>query len=308
MRTKHLAGKAVVITGAGQGIGAAYARGAAEAGAQVVVNDINAASAEEVARTIEAAGGTAVTHVADISSWEESGGLIDACVARFGRIDGLVNNGAMYYMAQITDDDPQRVRRMMEVNVLGTLYPGLHALRRMLTQGSGSLVNVASGSIAGIPGVGAYGASKGAVASLTWCWAAEVASTKVRVNAISPMGSTSLSEKTDAYMRAQGKSVSARVQIPPESNAPVVNFLLSDLSDGIHGQLVRVQGRSIGLMAHPAVLHPTAERDQEWDVDSVSDLFHGSFRDKLVPVGVVSIEGSFRKYQTTYQNLSEAGR
>ena len=156
----------------------------------MVVNDIRAEAAQAIAEEILADGGTAVAHAADIADWDQASALIHACVDRFGALDGLVNNGAMFYMAQIAEETPAQMRRLIEVNVLGTLYPGLHALRHMLARGRGSIVNVTSGSHLGIPGVATYGATKGAVASLTYCWAAEVSSTRVRVNAISPMGST----------------------------------------------------------------------------------------------------------------------
>jgi NAD(P)-dependent dehydrogenase (short-subunit alcohol dehydrogenase family) len=80
---------------------------------------------------------------------------------------------------------------VVEVNLLGTAYCGLHAIRAMREQpGGGSIVNVTSGSHAGYPGVGAYGASKGGVASLTYCWAADRAGTPARVNAVSPNAHT----------------------------------------------------------------------------------------------------------------------
>jgi NAD(P)-dependent dehydrogenase (short-subunit alcohol dehydrogenase family) len=123
-----------------------------------------------------------------VASWTEAAELIDSCVSEFGRIDGLVNNAALMWVGrpdQLTEAD---LRRTIEVNVLGTTFCGLHALGHMTAQGSGAIVNVTSGAHAGIPLQCAYSASKGAVASLTYAWAADVAGQGVRVNAISPMG------------------------------------------------------------------------------------------------------------------------
>src|ERR1019366_6801619 len=98
---KILEGKAIVITGSGRGIGAACARGCARRGASVVINDIDPVDATDTAAAIVAEGGKAIACVADVSSWEQAGRLIDTCIASFGRIDGLVNNAALYNAARI---------------------------------------------------------------------------------------------------------------------------------------------------------------------------------------------------------------
>src|SRR5690349_12897016 len=96
-----LEGKAVVITGSGRGIGAACAKGVARQGASVIVNDVDAKLAEETVAAISAAGGTAVACVADITDWDQAGRLIDRCVAAFGKIDGLVNNAALFHRSRL---------------------------------------------------------------------------------------------------------------------------------------------------------------------------------------------------------------
>src|SRR5512140_2026554 len=108
-----LAGKAVVITGSGRGIGAACAKGAARQGAAVVVNDIDAAPADETVAAIKAEGGRAIACVADITDWEESSRLMQSCIDAFGKIDGLVNNAALFHGARVDAMDPKAARSLV---------------------------------------------------------------------------------------------------------------------------------------------------------------------------------------------------
>src|SRR5438477_3014866 len=162
MRT--LEGKAIVITGSSRGLGAAYAKAAAAEGASVVVNGTDLAATEQVAEEIRTAGGTAVAHVADVASWNDAEGLVQRCIDEFGRIDGLVNNAGVYTASKPDAVSESMLRRVIEINLLGTAFCGAHAMRRMLEQGHGSIVNTVSGAMVGLPFLSAYGASKGGVA------------------------------------------------------------------------------------------------------------------------------------------------
>ena len=196
-----LEGKAVVVTGAGRGIGAACAAGVGRQGARVVVNDVDAEEAEQTARAIKAQGGTAISCVADISDWEQAGKLIEACISAFGRIDGLVNNAALYHIGRVDAFNPLVARALVEVNVLGPMYCTGHAVKAMLAQRSGSIVNVVSGAHMGMPGMGIYGATKGAVASMVYTWAMELSGSGVRVNALSPFGATNILGNSNRQLR-----------------------------------------------------------------------------------------------------------
>jgi NAD(P)-dependent dehydrogenase (short-subunit alcohol dehydrogenase family) len=291
-----LEGKAVVVTGAGRGIGAAYAKGVARQGARVLVNDVDADPAEETVEAIRLAGGKAASCVADISDWDQAGRLIHTCMEVFGRIDGLVNNAAVYNRAPITAFDPIAARAMVEVNVLGTLYCAAHAVKPMVEQAAGSIVNVTSGAHMGIPGLGIYGATKGAVASMVYGWALDLAGTGVRVNAISPFGATSISSNSARYLnRRYGTSYSEAEEPapphmqPPEANAPVVEYLLSDQAANVTGQLVRIDSGELQIYTHPALLLPPVCREQ-WTAQDVADAFANELRDRLVPCGVKGIE------------------
>ncbi|MCW3845094.1 SDR family oxidoreductase [Micromonospora yasonensis] len=276
-----LANKAIVVTGAGRGLGEAYARLAAAEGASVVVNDVDVDAATRVASEIGA-----VCDDSDIASWEGAGRLVKACRNAFGRIDGLVNNAGIFRLADPREQDPVEFRRVIEVNLLGTAYCGLHAIRAMLDQpGGGSLVNVTSGSHTGSAAMGAYGASKGGVASLTYCWAADLAGTPVRVNAVSPNAHTRMADTFERYLgeRARGQNVGKS----PSSNAPAVVYLLSDAAAGISGQVVRVDGEELSLMTHPGVALP-AVRIPEWTVAAVAEAFDEGLAHRQQAVGLPS--------------------
>lgn len=276
-----LAGKAAVVTGGGRGLGRAYAELAAREGAGVVVNDIDRDCVDEVVAAIRTAGGEAVANHDDISSWDGSEAVIASCVDRFGRIDGLVNNAGLFYLAHPNDETAERMRAIVEVNVLGSAYCGTHALRHMLGQGSGSVVNVTSGAFAGITDMAMYGATKGAVASLTYGWAVDVDGSGVRVNAVSPIARSRMYDTMLAHKGEKGSVTAVR----PEDNAAVVVFLLSDAASGINGQVVRINPPHLSLIAHPAEVLPTIEREH-WTVEAVEAAFRDSLANRLEPLGL----------------------
>lgn len=275
-------GKAVVITGAGRGLGRAYAMLAAGKGARVVVNDIDAAAAAETVQAIRDAGGDAVAEGSDIGTWDGAGALVGACVERFGRIDGLVNNAGLFYLSRPQDERPERMRAIVEVNVLGPAFCGVHALRHMLAQDAGAIVNVTSGAHAGISDQAMYGATKGAVASLTYAWAVDVAGTGVRVNAVSPIAK---SRMYDAMLAYKGPEKSRDTTIRPEHNAAPVVFLLSDAAAGINGQVVRISPPRLSLVAHPSEAPGHAMADR-WTVEDVRRAFAADLKDSLQPLGM----------------------
>ena len=141
-----LEGKAIVITGAGRGLGEAYALHAARSGASVVVNDIDGELAVAVADRIGRGGGRAVASAQSVRDPDQASAVVERCLAEFGKVDGLVNNAALNYEALPWDEDVDVARELVEVNVLGVLYCGIAAARVMRTQRAGSIVTISSGS------------------------------------------------------------------------------------------------------------------------------------------------------------------
>lgn len=283
----ELDGKYVVITGAGRGVGEAYARGAAQLGAAVVVNDLDLSLAEQVAADICRDGGQAVAHGANVAISGEASELIAFCIDRFGTIDGLVNNASIQRIARLEVSREADFRAMIDANLIGTYNCAMHAIRWMYKRGSGSIINVVSGAQAGMEALGCYAATKGAVASLTYSWAGEAAGTGVRVNAISPIGATRMMADSNQYFsdHAGNGTPKPAPAIPPEANVPVVTFLLSDLSNDVNGQIVRITGAQLSLMTHPAIRAPILERNI-WTIESVRDAFRDTLGDMQLPVGL----------------------
>ncbi|WP_375396600.1 SDR family NAD(P)-dependent oxidoreductase [uncultured Sphingomonas sp.] len=285
-----LAGKAIVITGAGRGIGAACARTCAALGAAVVVNDADAASAHARAAEIAAAGGRALPFPADVTDWDGAGRLVDACVDAFGAIDGLVNNAGLFALGRLDEAQPGVLERLLAVNVVGTFNCAAHAVKPMLAQGTGSIVNITSGAHMGIPAMSAYAASKGAVTSLMFTWAIELAGSGVRANCVSPLAATPMFDQLDAYHGTKREEAGRPMTVPPEANAGAIAFLLSDAAAGVNGQTLRVEGDLLSLMAHPGVLLPLRQRAAGWDYEAIRDIFAEEFAARQQPLGVMGVE------------------
>ncbi|WP_216215564.1 SDR family NAD(P)-dependent oxidoreductase [Amycolatopsis aidingensis] len=275
-----LEGKAVVVTGAGRGLGEAFAIHLAQAGAAVVVNDIDADLAERTAENIRAHGGRAVASADTVTDPTRAQAIVDLCVREYGTISGLVNNAGVNYEASPWQEDPEQVRELIEVNVLGVIYTGTAAARAMVEHGGGgSIVNVSSGASLGQRKLGTYAASKGAVASLTYSWALDLEEAGIRVNAVCPLAHTRMVWKSERSLR----------NCPPERTpsriAPLVLYLLGDSSDGITGQLIRCNGPQLHLVGQPFLKAPILER-AVWDTDSIRQAFDEVFSAHLEPYGL----------------------
>jgi NAD(P)-dependent dehydrogenase (short-subunit alcohol dehydrogenase family) len=270
-----LDGKAVIVTGAGQGLGRAYALDAAAEGASLVVNDIDAAAAETVAAEIAGDGGRAVPVVGSVADWDRAGDLVAVCLKEYGAVDGLVNNAGVLNLTPPWDESEMSIRRVVEVNLLGALFVGTHAVRAMMDQGSGSIVNITSSAQLGLSTMGTYGATKGGLASLTYSWSVDLGGYFIRVNAYAPVARTAMADMSPVLPP----------DIPdPADNAAIVTYLLSDLADGITGQVVQRRGNRLVVLAHPRLTEHGAEADA-WTVDTVVDRFDPVLRQHQEPVG-----------------------
>lgn len=296
---RRLEGKSVVITGAANGLGEAYVRAVVAEGGAVVVNDIEEAPAHALVERLCGGGGKAVAHPGDVGSWDFAASLIERCVTEFGRIDGLVNNAGILVMNPIEEQDEASFRRQIEVNLYGQAFCGFHALRHMLAQGGGSVVNVYSGSHVGVPFRSAYAAATSGVAGMTASWAYETAGTGVRVNVIAPIALTREMADSEPAVRklvAAGRLSDAFLNLraamaglTPDMNAPMVVYLLSDASAAISGQAMRFTGKELMLLTRPVVRSPVLTRD-EWTVDAIADAFAGEWQDSLLPPGLAQFD------------------
>jgi NAD(P)-dependent dehydrogenase (short-subunit alcohol dehydrogenase family) len=276
----YLAGLAVVITGAGRGLGRAYARHAASEGAAVVVNDVDAAEAEAVAQEIESAGGRALAVASSVSDWDAAAALVAACEREFGAIDGLVNNAGIFHARNPWEETESSLRRIVEVNVLGSMFCGVHALTAMRARGSGAVVNVTSGAHLGLHEISTYGATKGAATSLTYGWALHQPETGVRVNAVSP---TALTRMSDPGQWGHTDVIPSNPE--PELIAPLVTFLLGERAAAINGQVVRLDGKVLSVLTK-ARFGDDRVAATDWSVQIIADAFDAGALGPLSPVGM----------------------
>ncbi len=238
----------VMITGGLSGIGRAAAYAFAAQGQAVVVSGRKAHAGEALVADLQAGGATAAFIAADVRQEADVQRLVDGTVARFGRLDIAVNNaGTEGIPGPLTEQTAESYRAMFDTNVLGTLLCLKHALRVMIAQGSGSIVNISSTmGERGAANMALYAASKHAVEGLTKSAALESAPFGVRVNAIAPGPTetamldrlTGSPEKKAAFFSA----VPLKRGATPEEIADAILFVSSYKASYITGQIVRVNG------------------------------------------------------------------
>lgn len=254
---RPLTGKATIVTGAGRGLGRAYALAIGAAGGAVVVNDVDADGAETTAGEIRSRGGEATAVAGSVGDWDLTRFLVSRCMDEFGKVDGLVNNAGITRHSPPWHETEEDLRAVAEVNILGAQFTARHAMRAMLDQGhGGSIINIISGARIGIPGMSSYGASKGAVASMTSNWAIEGRAYGIRVNAVSPLAQTRMA-LTDTRKNQPA--------LPsPDRIAPLIVALLTDEMEGITGDLIRFDGTRLGR--YTETLHTVSLRTEGWSV------------------------------------------
>ncbi|WP_323792134.1 SDR family oxidoreductase [Nocardioides sp.] len=237
--------KVVVVTGAAQGIGEAYAKALAAEGASVVVADLNEESGAQVVTQIEADGGTAMFVRTDVSSHESAAALVEAVTAAYGGIDGLVNNAAIYGDMQfdlLISVDWDYYKKFMSVNMDGALVMTRAVYPSMQARGGGSIVN--QSSTAAYLYSGFYGLAKVGVNGLTHQLAHEVGGMGIRVNAIAPGPTDTAATRTQAGDAAKDlvKGLALKRMGQPEDMVGACLFLLSDESAWVTGQILAVDG------------------------------------------------------------------
>jgi NAD(P)-dependent dehydrogenase (short-subunit alcohol dehydrogenase family) len=252
-----LVGKAVVVTGAGRGLGQAFARDVAREGAAVVVNEIDEGLAQSVVDGILAEGGRAHPLTCSVAERDGADALISGCLEKFGRCDGLVNNAGRFAVEDSGHEDEAILRAIVETNLLGVLFCGGAAIRHFRDAGSGAIVNLTSNAYLGLTRMAAYAATKGAAVSLTYSWAEELAGTNIRVNALAPRAATRMSAvRNDASKFPNAALV-----------APIVSTLLSPLAAGISGEVFGFDGSTLVHFGRP-------QRSMHEIADSAPDPGH----------------------------------
>lgn len=250
----RLRNKVTIITGAAHGIGKAYARRFAEEGAHVVIADIDAQAGEAAAKALTDVGFSAWARITDVRSYASVAGLMRETAERFGRIDVLLNNAAIYVTQPLWKGPVEELAldewdRILDVNLKGVFLCCKAVIPVMKRQKEGKIINIASGTFfSGSGNMPHYTTAKGGIVALTRVMARQLGEWNINVNCMTP-GSTMSEENItdDVRTRRQG-SVSKRCFRRVETPADIVGtalFLASSDSDFVTGQLLVVEGGGI---------------------------------------------------------------
>jgi len=247
----RLAGKVVIITGAGRGIGRAAALLFASEGARLALVDIDEESGESAAEEVRSQGWEAIYIKTDLTDSAQVKKMADTVVQEYGRIDVLYNNAGINHFAKITDTEESAWDKVMAVNVKSVFLTCKYVLPVMVSQNKGSIINTGSAaSLVGLANLAVYTASKGAVVQLTRNMALDYAKEGIRVNTLCPgVTATEMTEQV-IYDDPDPKAARERFDrvIPRGSMAAPIEiahaalFLASDESSYITGAALPVDG------------------------------------------------------------------
>lgn len=298
----NLEGKVAVVTGSGRGIGRAYAEALAQAGAAVVINDVDAEVAEGTVNDITASGGRAVAEVVPVGSTESADRLVARAVDAFGRLDIMCTNAGILRdktLWKMTDDDFDAV---IETHLRGTFTCARAAAIRMREQGEGGRIVVVS-SIAGQRGNFGqtnYAAAKAGIAAYARTWAMELAKFNITVNAIVPNAITRMIASIPGMgplveQAERGEPLPDMIRKGmgmgmPSDVAPLLVFLASDAAKEVTGQAIGLGGDKLALWSHPQEIR-VAYRDGGWTADAIAEVWSSSVGQQLETFGIPFLGG-----------------
>lgn len=236
--------KVALVTGSGQGIGAAIASRLARDGLMIVVNDLNETRANHVVAEIESNGGQAVGHVADVGDSSQVDDMFTAIEGDVGPVDVLVNNAGIGGNAAVRNVTDEFWDRVLSVDLNGAFYATRRALETMRERRAGSVVTVGSRAWLGWWGQSAYAAAKAGIVGMTRALAVEMSSRNVRLNVVAPglIDTPLLRDRDPALLDRLMKSVPVGRLGQPSDVANAVSFLASPKSRSITGQVLYVCG------------------------------------------------------------------
>jgi NAD(P)-dependent dehydrogenase (short-subunit alcohol dehydrogenase family) len=274
-----LAGRAVIVTGAGRGIGREIALLAAQEGAKVVVNDLggsaggegaSTAPAEEVAALIRERGGIAVPNFDSVAEPGSASNIVKTALDAFGRLDGVVNNAgilrdAIFHKMSVADFE-----LVIRVHLLGSFYVSHAAARIFREQGSGAFVHFTSTSgLVGNFGQANYAAAKMGIVGLSKSIGLDMARFNVRSNCVSPFAWSRMIGTIATETEAEKARVARLQAMGPEKIAPLCVFLLGEAAKDVTGQIFAVRMNEIFLMGQSRPLR-SVHRSEGWTCETLA--------------------------------------
>lgn len=271
--------RSIIITGAGGGLGRTHALAIAAEGGAVLVNDIRLEAAQAVVAEIEKAGGKAAANSDDITTMSGAQSIVDAAVAAFGDVHGVVNNAGIVrdrMFASLTEDDWDQVIR---VHLRGHFCITSKLVQRWRDQVKANgqkvdarIVNTSSGAgLQGSVGQSNYAAAKGGIAALTLVQAAELGRYGITANALAPAARTGMTEKVFADLMKKPDSAEAFDHYAPENVSPIVAWLCSPLSAQVSGRVFEVEGGKLSI-ASGWRTGPVRDKQARWKPEELSEV------------------------------------
>lgn len=287
-----LEGKVIVVTGAGNGIGAGIAKLAASYGAKVVVNDVgvspsgeggDASVANAMVDEITAAGGSAVASVRNVADWDDAHGIIQDALDAFGRIDVVVNNAGILRDTMFHKMTKEQFDAVDNVNLRGVFYVSRAAAPHFKEQQSGCYVHLTSTSgLIGNLGQTNYGAAKMGVAGLSKCIALDMQRSNVTSNAVAPFAWTRMVATIPATPE-NAKRLEVNKRLKPEKIAPFVVALASEAGKNTTGQIFGVRNNEIYLFSQPRPIR-TAHTSDGWTPETIAERVLTAFETSYFPL------------------------
>jgi NAD(P)-dependent dehydrogenase (short-subunit alcohol dehydrogenase family) len=274
-----LEGKAVLVTGAGGGIGRDFALAMAAAGAKVLVNDIgtsvkgegrDAGPAQKVVDEIRALGGDALANTDSVADWESANRIVAQAMEAFGRIDVVVNNAGILRDRFFFNMSPEEWRAVIDVHLNGSFYVARAAAPHFKSQESGSYIHMTSTSgLVGNLGQANYSAAKLGIAALSKSIALDMAKYRVRSNCISPFAGSRMIGSIPAETDDQKARVEKLKAMETSKIAPLAVFLASDPAKDVSGQIFAVRANEIFLMSQSRPLR-SVHRGEGWTPGTIA--------------------------------------
>ncbi|MCB1462843.1 MAG: SDR family oxidoreductase [Nitratireductor sp.] len=274
--------RVVIVTGAGRGLGRAYALGLAGEGAKVIVNDLGVGThgdataenpAQQVVDEIRAMGGEAIANTDDVTDFEAGGRIVQAALDAFGELHAVVNNAGFVRDRMFVSCTPDEWDAVMQVHLRGHFCISRHAAeywrgrQKAGEKVDARIINTSSGAgLQGSIGQSAYSAAKAGIATLTLVQAAELARYGITANALAPVARTRMTET--AFAEAMKPKEGVFDIFAPENTAPLVAWLCSERSAGVSGQVFELVGGIIRICLGWND-GPEFDKGSRWDAEGV---------------------------------------